>query len=240
MPVPFSPYKKESSQSLDVATPETEVHPVHETVHGPSSPLRSNEVKEEIADPDVVAGYQDCLKETLRFLLEEEHLPADHPVVMGLAAHLTREHAHVELTKISQQLASAIVTAQIIPSNMQVEEMYSSIHADAFRIPRTLNAGFEVTLIEDDNEDDEILVLDDDETTTKEECEYVNVEEFNDSEEAKAHEVGELEVNKVTETLMAEPELRQQLIRFVYQGCDLFATPHPISQTSCHGLVLQL
>lgn len=174
-----------------------------------------------------------------RFLLEEEDLPADHPVVMGLAAHLTREHAHVELTKISQQLANSIVTTQITTANMQVEEISSSTHVNTLRVPTTLNAGFEVTLVEDDD-DDEVVVLDDSEAMDEEECEYVNVEEFSDSEETKEYEAGEREVDEITDTLMADPELQQQLVRFVYQGCNLFAAPHPLSQALHHGLVLQL
>lgn len=44
-------------------------------------------------DPSVVAGYTDCLKEALRFLLERERLPPQHPAVAGLALHLARPDA---------------------------------------------------------------------------------------------------------------------------------------------------
>lgn len=73
MPVPVSPCKNGSSQGMDVPAPEPEVQTVQESFRAPSSPPRPREEEGEIADPDVVAGYQDCLKETLRFC---ELLPA--------------------------------------------------------------------------------------------------------------------------------------------------------------------
>ncbi|XP_045610960.1 uncharacterized protein [Procambarus clarkii] len=235
MPVPVSPRKNESSQGVDASTPEAGTDPVQESARVPAnSPSPSEEV--EIVDPDVVAGYQDCLKETLRFLLEEEHLPEDHPVVTGLAAHLTRDHAHVELTKLSQQLASAIMDAHTAPTNES--EVSSTNNASALRVNRTFNAGFEVTLVED-NSEDEIIVLDD--AMDEDDCEYINIEEFSDSETNSEYEAdGDLEENNVTEAFITDPELRRQLIRFVYQGCDLFAAPQPISPASHQGVVLQL
>ncbi|KAG7160221.1 uncharacterized protein LOC121876597 isoform X2 [Homarus americanus] len=240
MPVPVSPRKNDSSQGVDASTPEVGADPVQESAQSPAIPPSLNE-EEEIVDPDVVAGYQDCLKETLRFLLEEEHLPEDHPVVTGLAAHLTREHAHVELTKLSHQLSSAIVDAHNTPSNVLVEEAPSANNATALRVPMTLNAGFEVTLVEDNSEDEEIVVLDDNEAMDEDEFEYINIEELSDSEDNSEYEIeGELEEARVTEALITDPELQRQLIRFVYQGCDLFAAPQPINPASYQGMVLQL
>ena len=51
-------------------------------------------------DPSVIAGYTDCLKEALKFLLEKEKLPPQHPVVAGLALHLARPAARNSLRKL--------------------------------------------------------------------------------------------------------------------------------------------
>ncbi|KAK8752645.1 hypothetical protein OTU49_006654 [Cherax quadricarinatus] len=237
MPVPVSPRKNESSQAANASRPEARAHPAEDPVQVPVNLPRLSEEVEEIVDPDVVAGYQDCLKETLRFLLEEEHLPEDHPVVTGLAAHLTREHAHIELTKLSQQLATAIIDAQTTPTDESEEEI-STNNSNTLRVPRTFNAGFEVTLVEDDSEE-EIIVLDDD-AMDEDDCEYINIEELSDSEDNSEYEAGDLEEERVTEALITDPELRRQLIRFVYQGCDLFAAPPPINPASHQGVILQL
>lgn len=169
-----------------------------------------------------------------RFLLEEERLPMNHPVVTGLAEHLTREHAHVELAKLSQELMTSSLTEETGPA--------ATVQTSALSVSRTLNAGFEVTLVDDDtNEDDECYdgeSMDDDD-----ECDYVGTEHSSDTEESSEYEVLEDEVEEaeVTEALMADPELRRQLLRFVYQGCDLFASPQqPVPQASYPGLVVQL
>ena len=46
-----------------------------------------DEDEEEQEDP-VMAGYEYCSKEAIRFLLEEEKLSADHPVIRQLLLHL--------------------------------------------------------------------------------------------------------------------------------------------------------
>lgn len=122
--------------------------------------------------------------------MEEERLPGDHPVVRGLVTHLTRQHAHVELTKLSQQMMAAPAPAPASP----------------------LNAGYHVTLVEDDEDDDasDEEMIDYDELTEAE-----NLDDGDEAQEA----------------------LRRQLLRLVYQGCDLFAAPPPPPQP---GLLLQL
>lgn len=155
---------------------------------------QSHRENEDISDPEVVAGYQDCLKETLRFLLYEENLSADHPVVLGLAQHLTRQHAHVELTKVTQQITQDLPqrqhnTAPTPPSS-----------------PSTINRGFEVTLVEDNSmSDTDDMDLDDDD--------YIDEEDMTEEELEE------------TEQLLTDPEFRKQLLRMMYQGCDLIATP---------------
>lgn len=124
--------------------------------------------------------------------MEEERLPGDHPVVRGLVTHLTRQHAHVELTKLSQQVTAA--PAPVTP----------------------LNAGFQVTLVQD------------------EEDEESSDEEMNDDDELV--EAEDLEEEDEVER-EANEAFRRQLLRLVYQGCDLFAAPPPPPQP---GLVLHL
>ncbi|CAL4252420.1 unnamed protein product, partial [Meganyctiphanes norvegica] len=103
MPVPVSPRKASSQEEVPQAStpgrwmpqPHPESAHAHPTntqhafiPHFPLVPIPqvSNRVQppivsqnqphrenQDITDPDVVAGYQDCLRETLRFLLEEEN-----------------------------------------------------------------------------------------------------------------------------------------------------------------------
>ena len=63
MPVPVSPGKQESSRDVvdGAAVGEEEPLPPPHTDPTPQQQLQEGE-----ADPDVVAGYEDCLKETLR------------------------------------------------------------------------------------------------------------------------------------------------------------------------------
>lgn len=39
-------------------------------------------------DTDVMAGFQDCAEEVMRYLIEVENLPESHPVCFGLRQHL--------------------------------------------------------------------------------------------------------------------------------------------------------
>ncbi|GFU12178.1 orange domain-containing protein [Nephila pilipes] len=43
----------------------------------------------------LLAGFQACAKEALRFLLEEEGLSPDHPLPAGLNEHLVRQQCHL-------------------------------------------------------------------------------------------------------------------------------------------------
>ncbi|MPC49004.1 uncharacterized protein LOC123513127 [Portunus trituberculatus] len=182
MPVPVSPGKQESSRDDDGAAAGEEVH--HAFPPG-ANPTRYPQHGEDAADPDVVAGYEDCLEETLRFLVEEEQLPGDHPVVQGLITHLTRQHAHTELAKLSQQVAT-------VPTSVT-----------------SLNAGFQVTLVQDeDDEDGSDEDMEDDD-------QLVDMDDLEEEDDLDRE---------------ASEAFRRQLLRFVYQGCDLFAAPqagHP-------------
>ena len=101
-------------------------------------------------------------------------------MVRGLITHLTRQHAHTELAKLSQQVAT--VPAPVTP----------------------LNAGFQVTLVQDD-EDEE--ASDEDMEDDDQLVDVDDLVEENDSERE------------------ASEAFRRQLLRLVYQGCDLFAAP---------------
>jgi len=75
-----------------------EQQPVSSAAATPPSPPESEhqssadddefEADEEQEDDPVMAGYEYCSKEAIRFLLEEEKLSADHPVIRQLLLHL--------------------------------------------------------------------------------------------------------------------------------------------------------
>lgn len=67
-------------------------------------------------DPSVVAGYVDCLKEALKFLLVRERLPPQHPIVAGLALHMARPGARERLRKL------ATGGSQIVPISIRRTE----------------------------------------------------------------------------------------------------------------------
>ena len=168
-----------------------------------------------LPDPCVVAGYQDCLRETLRFLVEDEHLPLDHPVVTGLVFHLTCNTAHKELEKLSQQLASSIQSYQNQGDKMKKVPSGEKDKTDL------ADSGLDDSDVEDENAlDNQVCVY---EVTFKEDTdsdESSSLEENEDSE-------SELEELIVTaEDVLKDPHLKSELIRMVYQGCDLIASPN--------------
>ncbi len=83
------------------------VHPyLSETsrIHRPPSPPESDCSHEEDSDDDsddddddhgdaALAGYEYCSKEAIRYLMEEEKLDADHPVIRQLQQHLDSRRA---------------------------------------------------------------------------------------------------------------------------------------------------
>ncbi|XP_068233838.1 uncharacterized protein [Palaemon carinicauda] len=239
MPVPVSPCKDESSQSASAGTPGAMTIPVQETAQTPGSIEISQNV--DSVDPDVVAGYQDCLKETLRFLLEEEQLSMDHPVVMGLAAHLTRDHAHVELSKLSHELTNAVLACAATPSATATEvpthpqDIFSPLSQS------TVTAGFEVTLVEERDDNETLNENQSDCESLEENCDIQDesLDESCDIQDMDDEDYSDSEEAEVADTIMSNPELRRQLLRFVYQGCDLIASPQPISELH-QGLIVQL
>lgn len=84
--------------------------PDHQLHHRPPSPPESDyessdlepadleasfDADEPIPDEVMVAGYEFCSREAIRYLLEEEKLDAEHPVVRQLQMHLERSKSHV-------------------------------------------------------------------------------------------------------------------------------------------------
>jgi hypothetical protein len=48
----------------------------------------------------VLAGYEYCHKEALRFLVEEEHLGPEHPAVRELTAHLASRKNTIDCSQV--------------------------------------------------------------------------------------------------------------------------------------------
>ena len=60
-----------------------------------------NEVNISFHDREVIlAGYEFCHKEALRFLVEEEHLGPEHPAVRELTAHLSSQRNTIDCSQV--------------------------------------------------------------------------------------------------------------------------------------------
>jgi len=60
-----------------------------------------NEVNISFHDREVIlAGYEFCHKEALRFLVEEEHLGPEHPAVRELTAHLSSRRNTIDCSQV--------------------------------------------------------------------------------------------------------------------------------------------
>lgn len=79
-------------------------------IHRPPSPPESDcqsqdedsddveeEEEDQVQEDAALAGYEYCSKEAIRYLMEEEKLDPDHPVVRQLQQHLDSRRAHVTL-----------------------------------------------------------------------------------------------------------------------------------------------
>ncbi|XP_057371172.1 uncharacterized protein LOC130692114 [Daphnia carinata] len=75
-------------------------------LHRPPSPPESDcgspDEEDESEDDEIghvsdatLAGYEYCSKEAIRYLMEEEKLNADHPVIQQLQQHLDSRRSHV-------------------------------------------------------------------------------------------------------------------------------------------------
>jgi len=60
-----------------------------------------NEMNISFHDREVIlAGYEFCHKEALRFLVEEEHLGPEHPAVRELTAHLSSRRNTIDCSQV--------------------------------------------------------------------------------------------------------------------------------------------
>ncbi|XP_077525373.1 uncharacterized protein LOC144136705 [Amblyomma americanum] len=54
----------------------------------------------------IIAGFRACAQETLRFLIEEEHLPGTDPMVLGLFRHLILQELAMDVDSVLSQQAA--------------------------------------------------------------------------------------------------------------------------------------
>ena len=67
-------------------TTETAATPRHNVAFHPSSPTNA-----------MLEGFRECMEETIRYLVEVEHLPPDHDIVVRLRAHLLKAQSKLDL-----------------------------------------------------------------------------------------------------------------------------------------------
>lgn len=48
----------------------------------------------------ILAGYNNCMDEAIRFLIEEEKYSSEHPVVQGLKQHLVSQQERLEIERL--------------------------------------------------------------------------------------------------------------------------------------------
>ena len=231
------------------------------------------------ADSSVVAGYSDCLKEALKFLLEKEKLPPQHPVVAGLAMHLARPGARQSLRRLAtahstggdnqrrqasipsrseQQLhsvrgntsligrsrvAAAIQKNKIsssdddgrneecsdsenegsralVGSPKQEEEQEPSSSSDPGNQSRARDINNELRRNLQNIVDNLQDVIDGNDNSSDADTDE---EEDNDAADDPIYDVNDNDLDIEIETILGDEELRRELVRLVYQGCDLIA-----------------
>ncbi|XP_072019160.1 uncharacterized protein [Amphiura filiformis] len=77
--------RQQHYQNNDHAT-ETAATPRHNVAFHPSSPTNA-----------MLEGFRECMEETIRYLVEVEHLPPDHDIVVRLRAHLLKAQSKLDL-----------------------------------------------------------------------------------------------------------------------------------------------
>lgn len=81
-----------------------------------------------------IAGYRACAQEALRFLIEQEQLPGNDPVVLGLWRHLALQELTMDVDSvISQQAAEGDLPSRVPaededPSGSSEEETSHQLH----------------------------------------------------------------------------------------------------------------
>ncbi|KAF2355339.1 hypothetical protein FHG87_013906 [Trinorchestia longiramus] len=208
-------------------------------------------------DPSVVAGYVDCLKEALKFLLERERLSPQHPVVAGLALHLARPGAQNFLRRAPTQATAsagrrrnehesqserrlhqvqrttsigkqrAPIRRRLVHNNASFPGVSSSQPAESSS-HRDINGELRHNLqnivdnlecaINDTRVQDEL----EDYFSDEDEAEAINEDEH--PETYPHYNVTDNDLDAEIDTFLGDSVLRRELVRLVYQGCDLIAT----------------
>ncbi|XP_002738771.1 hairy/enhancer-of-split related with YRPW motif protein 1-like isoform X2 [Saccoglossus kowalevskii] len=79
----------------------------------------------------MMSGFKECAEEAIRYLIEEEHLPPDHPLVVRLSNHLKKVQTSFEFNAIMEH-------ADIFSSRMDAPVMTSApemTHSRCFPSP---------------------------------------------------------------------------------------------------------
>ena len=239
-------------------------------------------------DSSVVAGYADCLKEALKFLLEREKLSPQHPVVAGLAMHLARPGARQSLRRLASshkqpsrrthEVAhrrdasrstsssernlhtvrntcaigrSRFTNAQIrqrqthaaisdvkkeveeeryhsdhpvrdqspsVSSNTNDESQSNSTPSSSSSSKREINRQLRKNLQNIVNNLQDAI----DNNISDEDSSYEDSEDEDEGSDP-IYDVDENDLDTEIETILGDAELRRELVRLVYQGCDLVA-----------------
>lgn len=69
---------------------------------------------DDVEEALLVAGYTDCMREALRYLVEEESYSAEHPLVQGLRQHLLEQQARV----LQLHLQSSSTSTEVRPPSV--------------------------------------------------------------------------------------------------------------------------
>ncbi|XP_064488866.1 uncharacterized protein LOC135400852 isoform X3 [Ornithodoros turicata] len=75
------------------------------------------------------AGFRACAQEAIRFLIEEENLPGDDPLVVGLWRHLALQELSLDLNSLISQYAAegdSGIQDMIVPQNVQDDDDYEN------------------------------------------------------------------------------------------------------------------
>ncbi|XP_041354866.1 uncharacterized protein LOC121372543 isoform X2 [Gigantopelta aegis] len=84
----------------------------------------------------LMTGYNDCGEEAIRYLMEVENLPADHPLVVGLRSHLIEQRKALDLANlISGPPLFGSGPNYSSPSEGQTDSSYQHLPTSEFLIP---------------------------------------------------------------------------------------------------------
>ncbi|CAH1799304.1 unnamed protein product [Owenia fusiformis] len=70
----------------------------------------------------IMAGYNDCTEEAIRYLTEVELIPIDDPIIIGLREHLSEKQKYLDYTDILHQLELELNASSTIDLDMDTNE----------------------------------------------------------------------------------------------------------------------